>query len=153
MLRNRYWFVLMLVVIVAILALPTQITRVQANPYGTQPTCGNSVNNRLSGLDDSRLDAPFFGGPSSSKAEGKHRLECFSTYVIDVRTVLGVSCEQLRVYRQTQWGDLILHLETACNGDTMTIQAVGTGMYYFYGFGNASNAGHAQISVLLNDQP
>ena len=60
----------------------------------------------------------------------------FNTYNINTITTFGVTCPQVVVYRQTEFGDLIRHKEVTCNGNIVSIQSVGTGTYFFAITGN-----------------
>jgi hypothetical protein len=72
----------------------------------------------------------------------------FTDYVIPTRDAFRFSCDFIRVYRVTPFGDLILH-PSECGNDVMSFESVGTGHYIFYVFNTKFAAQHAPQDILF----
>src|SRR5579859_3267455 len=88
-----------------------------------------------------------YNGPLGGVALGVTITSNWNSYNIDTLAAFQRSCELLRVYRMTEFGDLIVH-PSACSGNLFSFGSVGTGAYFFYGFGSVSAAQLAQMDVL-----
>jgi len=98
------------------------------NAGGNNGTNGTNSNNNAGGNNGSN------GTNSASNAGG--------TFVVGSNL-----CASVRVYRVTEWGDLILHPST-CNGTMLSFTSVGTGAYVLYAFGTMQGAQNAPVDVL-----
>jgi len=114
------------------------------NFNGVAPNAANSV--LLAPNESSAFMGAGMAAPASGFGVGVIKAEGYSTYSINTRAGLNLSCAAVRVYRVTPEGDLILHPST-CAGDVLSFSSVGSGHYVLYAF-NGTGAQFAQPDVI-----
>jgi len=113
------------------------------NTGGNNGTNGTNSNNNAGGNNGTNgtNSANNAGGNNGSNGTNSNT-NAGGTFVIGSNL-----CASVRVYRVTEWGDLILHPST-CSGTMLSFTSVGTGAYVLYAFGTIQGAQNAPVDVL-----
>ncbi len=138
----------LIIVLCSIVAMMVALASVQpeVQAQGTLPVT------LLAPSDAIRFTSIPYNGPRGGAALGVTITSDWNYYTIDTLAAFQRSCKFVRVYRQTDFGDLILHPST-CSGDVFTFQSVGTAAFIFYSFGSLRATQYAQMDVLWLQRP